>query len=164
MFERILVPLDGSPVAERAIPAVACIARAFGGSVIMLSVVTPPVSSGKFSSPEAYPKVGTDEELAEATEYLKTLAQSEQLGGITTQVHALVGGAAQTIIAAASSLHADLIVLCSHGYTGFQHWRLGSVAEKVVLSLQQRGSTRYAHSLRWMALLCQRRCWSPRLP
>ncbi len=132
MFERILVPLDGSPVAERAIPAVARIARAFGGSVIMLSVVAPPVSSGKFSSLEAYPKVGTDEEMAEVTEYLKTLAQSEQLGGITTEVHTFVGGAAQTIIAAARSLHADLIVLCSHGYTGFQHWMLGSVAEKVI--------------------------------
>jgi nucleotide-binding universal stress UspA family protein len=132
MFERILVPLDGSPVAERAIPAVVRIARAFGGSVIMLSVVAPPVSYGKFSSLEAYPKAGTDEELSLATQYLKTLAQSEHLGGITTEVHTLVGGAAQTIIAAARSLHADLIVLCSHGYTGFQHWMLGSVAEKVI--------------------------------
>jgi nucleotide-binding universal stress UspA family protein len=132
MFERILVPLDGSPVAERAIPAAVRIARAFGGSVIMLSVVAPLVSSGKFSSLEVYPKAGTDEELAEATEYLKTLAQSEQLGGITTEAHTLVGGAAPTIISAAGSLHATLIVLCSHGYTGFQHWMLGSVAEKVI--------------------------------
>ena len=132
MFERILVPLDGSPVAERAIPAAVRIARAFGGSVIMLNVVAPPVSSGKFSSLDAYPKVGTDEELAEATEYLKTLAQSEQLGGITTEAHTLVGGTAPTIITAARSLRADLIVLCTHGYTGFQRWMLGSVAEKVI--------------------------------
>jgi nucleotide-binding universal stress UspA family protein len=132
MFERILVPLDGSPVAERAVPAAACIARAFGGSVIMLSVVAPPVSSGKFSSLDAYPKVETDEEPSLATRYLKTLAQSEQLDGITTEVHTLVGGAAPTIIAAAGSLHATLIVLCSHGYTGFQRWMLGSVAEKVI--------------------------------
>jgi nucleotide-binding universal stress UspA family protein len=132
MFERILVPLDGSPVAERAIPAAVCIARAFGGSVIMLSVVAPPVSSGKFSSLDVYPKAGTDEELAEATEYLKTLAQSEQLGGLTTEAHTLVGGVAPTIIAAAKSLRADLIVLCTHGYTGFQRWMLGSVAEKVI--------------------------------
>ncbi len=41
MFERILVPLDGSPVAERAIPAVARVARAFAGSVIILSVIAP---------------------------------------------------------------------------------------------------------------------------
>lgn len=132
MFQRILVPLDGSPRAERAIPAAARIARAFGGSVILLSVVVPPVSSGKFSVPEAYPKVETDEELAEAAEYLKVLAGSAELGGITTEVHTLVGAVAPTIIAAAASLHADLLVLWSHGYTGFKRWRLGSVAEKVV--------------------------------
>jgi nucleotide-binding universal stress UspA family protein len=132
MFERILVPLDGSARAERAIPVAVRTARAFGGSVIMLRVVAPPISSGKFSALEAYPKVGTDEELAEATEYLKTLAVSEHLGGITTEVHTLVGAIAPTIIAAAGSLHADLIVLCSHGYTGFQRWMLGSVAEKVI--------------------------------
>jgi len=132
MFERILVPLDGSPRAERAIPSAARIARAFGSSIIMLSVVTPPVSSGKFSALEAYPKVGTDEELAEATEYLKTVAASEQLDGITTQVQTLVGAVAPTILSAAQELHVELIVICSHGYTGFQRWMLGSVAEKVI--------------------------------
>jgi len=132
VFQRILVPLDGSPRAERAIPAAARIARAFGGSVILLSVVVPPVSSGKFSVPETYPKVETDEELAEAAEYLKVLAGSAELGGITTEVHTLVGAVAPTIIAAAASLHANLLVLWSHGYTGFKRWRLGSVAEKVV--------------------------------
>jgi len=132
MFQRILVPLDGSSRAERAIPTAARIARAFGGSVILLSVVVPPVSSGKFSTPEAFPEAGTDEELAQAAEYLKTLAQSDRLGGITTEVSTLVGGAAPTILSAAGSLHAELIVLCSHGYTGFQRWMLGSVAEKVI--------------------------------
>lgn len=132
MFERILVPLDGSPVAERAIPAAARIARAFGGSVIVLRVVTPPVSSGKFSAPEAYPEAATKEELAEATSYLQTIAQSDQLGGITAEGQSLVGAVAPTILSAAQSLHATLIVLCSHGYTGFKRWMLGSVAEKVI--------------------------------
>jgi nucleotide-binding universal stress UspA family protein len=131
MFQRILVPLDGSTRAESALPVAARSARAFGGSVILLHVAAPPVSSGKFSVPEAFPKVGTDEELAEATEYLKVLAQSDQLGGITTEVQTLVGATAPTILSATRSLHADLIVLCSHGYTGFKHWMLGSVAEKV---------------------------------
>jgi len=71
MFERILVPLDGSPGAERVIPAAARIARAFGGSVILLSVVAPPVTPGKFSVPEVFPKAPTEEELAEATAYLR---------------------------------------------------------------------------------------------
>ena len=132
MFERILVPLDGSPVAERAIPAAARIARAFGGSVIVLSVVTPPVTPGKFSVPEEYPKADTEEELAEATAYLRAIAQSDKLVGITTEVQTLVGATAPTILSATQSLHADLIVLCTHGYTGFKRWRLGSVSEKVI--------------------------------
>jgi nucleotide-binding universal stress UspA family protein len=132
MFQRILVPLDGSTRAESAVPIAARLAQASGGSVILMQVAEPPVSSGKFSAPEAYPKVGTDEELAEATEYLKILAQSSALSGIATEVHALVGAVAPTILAATQSLHADLVVLCSHGYTGFKRWRLGSIAHKLV--------------------------------
>ena len=132
MFRRILVPLDGSHHAERAIPMASRIAQAFGSSVIMLHVAVPPVGSGKFSVPEEFPKVGTDEELAETTEYLKILAQSDELSGIKTEVQTLVGAVAPTILSATQSLHADLIVLCSHGYTGFKHWMLGSVAEKVI--------------------------------
>jgi nucleotide-binding universal stress UspA family protein len=132
MFHRILVPLDGSTRAESAIPTAARLVQASGGSVVLLQVVEPPVSSGKFSAPEAYPKVGTDEELAEATEYLKNLAQSGDLSGITTEVQTLAGAVVPTIIAATQSLHADLIVLSSHGYTGFKRWTLGSVAHKLV--------------------------------
>jgi nucleotide-binding universal stress UspA family protein len=132
MFERILVPLDGSRSAERAIPAAARIARAFGGTVIVLSVVTPEVSPGKFSVPEAYPTAPTEQELAEATAYLRAIAQSDQLGGITTEVQALVGAVAPTILSAVQALRSTLIVLCTHGYTGFQRWMLGSVAEKVI--------------------------------
>jgi nucleotide-binding universal stress UspA family protein len=136
MFERILVPLDGSSVAERAIPAAASIARAFGGSVILLSVVAPPVTPGKFSVPEEYPKASTEEERASATAYLRGIAQSDKLAGIATEVQTLVGATAPMILSATQSLHADLIVLCTHGYTGFKRWRLGSVAEKVIRHAQ----------------------------
>lgn len=131
MFTRILVPLDGSPRAESAVPIAARIAQATGGSVILLHVVAPPVSTGKFSVPETYPRVGTDEELAEAGEHLKALAQSGDLRGIATEVQTLVGEVAPTIIAATQALHADLVVMCSHGYTGFKRWALGSVAQKL---------------------------------
>ena len=132
MFQRILVPLDGSTRAESALPVAARLAQASGGSVILLHVTVPPVSSGKFSTPEAYAIIGTDEELAEATEHLKILAQSDTLKGVTTEVQTLVGAAAPTILAATQALHADLLVLNSHGHTGFRHWKLGSVAHKLV--------------------------------
>jgi nucleotide-binding universal stress UspA family protein len=132
MFERILVPLDGSTRAEEAIPVAARIARAFGGSILLLQVVIPPVSTGKYSVPEMYPKRETDEELTEANEYLKTVALLEELSHIPIEKQALVGEVAPAILDAAHSLHATLIVLNSHGYTGFKRWMLGSVAEKII--------------------------------
>jgi nucleotide-binding universal stress UspA family protein len=133
MFERILVPLDGSPRAEEAIPVATSIARAFGGSIILLKVVVPPVSTGRYSKPEEdYPKRETDEELAEANEYLKTIARQEELSLISTETHAMVGDAAPTILEAAQAMHATLVVLSSHGYTGLKRWALGSVAEKII--------------------------------
>lgn len=132
MFERILVPLDGSSRAEEAIPVAARIARAFDGSILLLHVVIPPVSTGKYSVPEAYPRREADEELAEANEYLKTVAMLEELSHIPTESQALVGDVAPTILNAAHSMHAALIVLSSHGYSGFNRWMLGSVAEKII--------------------------------
>jgi nucleotide-binding universal stress UspA family protein len=132
MFQRILVPLDGSTRAESALPIAVRLAQSSGGSVILLYVVEPPVSSGKFRAPEAYPQAPTDKELAEASAYLHTLAQSAELSGISTEVQTLVGGVASTILSATPSLHADLIVLSSHGYTGFKRWALGSVAHKLI--------------------------------
>ncbi|MGZ3630530.1 MAG: universal stress protein [Ktedonobacteraceae bacterium] len=132
MFGRILVPLDGSPGAERAIPAAARIARAFSSSMILLVVIRSPISSGKYSVPEEYSKADIDKELAKATAYLHRIVQSVELDIITTEVPTLVGAVAPMILSATQSLHADLLVLCTHGHTGFKRWSLGSVAEKVI--------------------------------
>jgi nucleotide-binding universal stress UspA family protein len=132
MFQRILVPLDGSTRAESALPVAVRLAQQSGGSVILLYVAEPPVSSGKFRAPQAYPHAATEKELAEASAYLQTLAQSAQLSGISSEVHTLAGGVASTILSATPSLHADLIVMSSHGYTGFKRWALGSVAHKLI--------------------------------
>ena len=132
MFQRILVPLDGSTSAESAVPVAARLAQASGGSVILLYVTAPPISSGKLSEPRTYPIVGTDEERAVAAEHLKNLAQSDQMKGVTTEVQTLFGAVAPTILAATQALQADLLVLSSHGHPGFWHWKLGSVAHKLV--------------------------------
>ena len=131
MFERILVPLDGSRGAERAIPVVARIARAFGSSVIVLGVVVPQISLGKLSLVEDG-KATSEQELAVARAYLRTIAQSVELSTIPTEVQALTGAVAPTILEAIQTLHADLIVLCSRSSTGFKRWKVGSVAEKVI--------------------------------
>jgi len=132
MFKRILIPLDGSRGAERAIPAAARIARACGSSIIVMGVVVPQFSLGKLSVLEDDQKAPLEQELAVAREYLRTIAQSVELNFITTEVHSFTGAVAPTILEAIQSLHADLIVLCSHSSTGFRRWKVGSVAEKVI--------------------------------
>src|SRR5260370_34961794 len=66
-----------------------------------------------------------------AQRYLDITAKSGELADIEVETQALFGTVASEILAAAQSLHADLIGMCSHGYTGFKRWRLCSGAQKV---------------------------------
>ena len=123
MFKRILVPLDGSVRAESAIPVAARIARAYGASITLLRIAETPVEYGPYLAPPAsYAKEAIEADLARLKEYLEPLAQAEALAGINVEVKALFGAVAPTIIAAAQAYHSSLIVMCSHGYTGFKRW------------------------------------------
>ena len=146
MYKRILVPLDGSKRAERAIQVAARIARAFDGSIILLRVASAPVDTGKFSSAAGYVEDTIDSDITGAATYLEDIAGSDELAGINTEVKTFTGEVAPTILSAAQTFHASLIVMCSHGYTGFKRWALGSVADKItrhssipVLVLRDRG-------------------------
>lgn len=131
MYKRILVPLDGSIRAESALPVAARIARASGGSIMLVQVVTFPALYGT-SLAAAYTPDLIEAEINGAEEYLKTLVQSETLAGIKTETSALFGAVAQTILSVATSYHIDLIVMTSGGKTGMKRRVLGSVAQKLV--------------------------------
>jgi nucleotide-binding universal stress UspA family protein len=99
--------------------------------------------------------------VAGASGYLERLAASELLAGIATESEVIIGVPAEAIIAATRSSGADILVLCSHGYTGMTRQVLGSVAEKVafyapipVLVLREGGPQPDAeHGLRVLAAL-----------
>ena len=133
MFKRILVPLDGSGRAERALPIAARMARACGGSIVLVRVVStePATLPSVPSKPNLIQTVGeADRMLAES--YLAGWASSDLLRGLSVQVQVPVGLIPPSIIAVATENHADIIVMCSHGYTGVKHWwMLGSVAAKI---------------------------------
>lgn len=132
MFERILLPLDGSALAEQALPVAARLARASGGTLILLRVaVVPIVERPDLTPAQEYSQRAIDEGLLSATQYLEGVAARDELAGIPVEMQVLFGNVAQTILSVAQSFYADLIVMSSHGSTGLKRWSLGSVAQKV---------------------------------
>jgi nucleotide-binding universal stress UspA family protein len=152
MCKRLLVTLDGSTRAERALRVAAHIVRATGGSVVLLRVVTnsPQYSASLYGPSYLVQPTWSGEEaletrVARTRAYLESVSQSETLAGVNAETK--VGEAAQAIDEMACEEHIDLIVLCSHGDTGFKRWALGSVAQSVsrtcqvpVLVLHQEGT------------------------
>ena len=131
MFKRILVPLDGSPRAERALPIAARIARASGGTVMLLHVVTAANEFGPYQRPSTLPREVVNADSAHAATYLSNTAHSHTLAGAETKVAVLSGPEALTILATAKEQHIDLMIMVSHGATGIKRWMLGSVAQKM---------------------------------
>ena len=130
MFKQILVPLDGSARAEQALPLAARLARATGGTVTLVQAVSPPSKFMKSTGTIVLPEI-LDEDMLVAEEYLEGVAQASVLEDIPTTTKVVTGHPAQAIIAEAITDQVDLVVMCSHGYTGVMRWAMGSIAEKV---------------------------------
>ena len=133
MFQRILVPLDGSPLAEQALPVAARVARACGGTVILFHVVD--VSQAYVSYGALQPLVTQDaieRSLKRGKSYLDSLLPHSHLAGVTLEEQVILGSPAVVILSILDEQAIDLVIMSSHGYTGLKHWILGSTAEKVI--------------------------------
>jgi nucleotide-binding universal stress UspA family protein len=128
MFQRILVPLDGSDRAEQAIATAANLARVSGGSIVLLQVVNPDITH--LETPGISMET-LDAEIERAKQYLAMIAACNILSGISVTTEVLTGDPALTIFPAAHAHQADLIIMCSHGSTGIRRWGIGSVSQKV---------------------------------
>jgi nucleotide-binding universal stress UspA family protein len=131
MFTRVLVPLDGSDRAERALPVAMRLALASGGSLVLVRVATE-----SYYAPAAlgYALDNADALVApvnEAEAYLKAVAAREELARVPVTTLAAIGTPAVEILETAREKHVDAIVMCSHGRTGLAKWAMGSVAQKV---------------------------------
>ena len=134
MFTRILVPLDGSDRAEQAVSVAARIARASGGTVILVQVVPTLAAFRAEKKPheEAYSENVFEEVRALPMNYLENVRKMAELVGVRTESRVEYGDVASSLLAAVEQLEADLVVICSHGYSGFKRWALGSIAHKIV--------------------------------
>ena len=132
MFKRILVPLDGSSLAEHALPLAARLAKVSGGTITLLHVSSITMDYGpSLAQPFMYAESMLEENAAQARLYLDDIARSPVLKDIMVYKEATSGEVAQCILDFAQSDASDLIVICSHGRTGFKRWALGSIAQKV---------------------------------
>lgn len=133
MFSKILVPLDGSARAERALPVAAHIAKTRNATVTLLRVVSELADVGGYMIPSVATDQGVIErEEFEARDYLNALAKSHMLHGVKVETRVDFGLPAQVILDIVKTEGIDGVIIGSHGRTGLSRWVLGSVAQPIV--------------------------------
>jgi nucleotide-binding universal stress UspA family protein len=129
-LRRILVPLDGSPLSERALEYAADLAGR--RPIVLLRVVSPEEIEADMPNTLLVEHEDFSRAEKNARDYLERIAKQLQLAGHQTQVMTARGRPAQEIAIAAHAADADLIVMATHGRTGAARLRLGSIADEVV--------------------------------
>ena len=125
MYKHILVPLDGSPLAETVLPHIQGLAKEIGAKLSLLQVVM------AHTIPGVDPTEAQVAAVRQAEEYLEGLAQKLR-GGLEVDTHVRYGHDAEEILAHAEHNDIDLVAMCSHGQSGIGRWNLGGVSKRVV--------------------------------
>ena len=130
-IKKILAPTDFSAPSRKAFHYALRFAEEFGSEVILLHVLEPAFSPA-FSGLPAAPEFSEDE-MASAERNLQTLVNSAQAAAGVAGARSAVrtGVATHEIVEAAKDLDVDLIVIATHGFTGWKHFAIGSTAERV---------------------------------
>jgi nucleotide-binding universal stress UspA family protein len=140
-YERIVVALDGSQLAERILPHVEPLAERFGSSITLLRATIPPsdvvagdvvVGAPPVAGPLVDPTPVVHEERKEATKYLDRLTADLRRRGFKVERVVPEGPVAEQIVEHAKKVGADLVALTTHGRSGLGRLVLGSVADAVV--------------------------------
>ena len=133
MYNRIVVPLDGSKLAEGVLEHVRMLAHCMGSEVILMRVMTYPAYDYLVTEPILSASLREEME-KEACHYLEPLARALHDEGIRVSADAVIvtGPVADAIIDFARDMGGDLIAMSTHGRTGPSRWFLGSIADRVV--------------------------------
>ena len=128
MFERILVPLDGSARAEAILPQLKRVLNREDSEIILFhSYYLPPADYRV-----GIPGLSLDREREAAEKYVHEVALGLRRPGAKVHARVVEGLPAESILEAADTEGATMIAMSSHGRTGLARWYLGSVAEKVL--------------------------------
>ncbi len=131
MLDTILVPLDGSLLAECVVPHVIAFAQAFEAKVTLLRVLDKHQSG---NSEQMFDLLNWQIAKADAKIYLEKIAARLNEAGVQTDEVVLEGLAAESITEFSQSQRAKLIVLSSHGHAGLSQWGISSVTQKIIYS------------------------------
>ena len=131
---RILVPVDFSPHSDHAVRYAAMLAGRIGAAVELLHVVEDPLVVGGFSAEMYVPSMPEMIEtlMNQSGRRLLAIKASVVPHGSDVETKVVVGRAAHSIVGEAKDGHFDLLVMGTHGRSGFSHLFMGSVAERVV--------------------------------
>jgi nucleotide-binding universal stress UspA family protein len=134
-FDSLLVPLDGSALAESVLPSAVALAKALNARVVLARAYELPMST--YAGGEDYYTSKYDEFKAmlkeEAGAYLEAKVNELKASGFERVYSVLLeGDAAERIIDVARKTSKNWIAMCTHGRSGVKRWVLGSVTEKVV--------------------------------
>ena len=130
--QRILVPLDGSRVAEQILPAVTAVAQALSAELVLFQVPIAHVD-GWMTGEWFVPIQGVLATAAQdAHVYLSEVSSRLKKQGLRVTTATMMGSVAESIIEYAEANQVDLVAMCTHGRTGLERWTLGSVADRVL--------------------------------
>lgn len=129
--QAVLVPLDGSPLAEAVLPYAETLARLLGATVRLVSVVEPVSESGLARLDAVEQRLG-EVRRGEVARHLESIVQQLAQRGSIASICVLAGVAADCIIDAAEDPNVVLVAMATHGRGGVKRLLLGSVADKVM--------------------------------
>ncbi|OGO30327.1 MAG: hypothetical protein A2Z29_09685 [Chloroflexi bacterium RBG_16_56_11] len=139
MFEKVLVCLDGSALAEEILPYIHSEGKCLGKVILLKVIATPAISLPLGVPGEAGAPVHTDamlerfrKELEETPDYLEKKAQPLRGSGLDVECVVLQGVPSEAIIAYARDNDVKLIAIATHGHSGLRQIALGSTAEYVL--------------------------------
>lgn len=131
MYKKILVPLDGSELAEAVLPHAKALAKAENAEIVILRVPNIPTAEYFALDPVVASSIREnirEEALTYVNEKVDALKKDHiKATGLTKE-----GSVPDTILEVAEETQADMIAMSTHGRTGVKRWLMGSVADKIV--------------------------------
>ena len=142
MYRKIMVPLDGSQLAECALPHVEAITTGCKTANVVFVRVVEPIqlparlpAQGEFGFQDKDRRQIDEQRKKTAEAYLEKIIQKAALGETVPGYEVLEGSVAETLATWAEQNDVDLVIIASHGRSGVSRWVMGSVADRILRSV-----------------------------